>query len=320
MKKYILLLAIIAFNSVLFAFTKDELMELPYKKTEFYGGTFSSELFDKVRDLEGNPADFIASFDDCDSYKNHELTEDERNLFLEYFLYLPEKIQTCVLDNVYAIYFIDGMEYGGLTDFIFDKNQGKKYCVLYLNSNTLHTDLNTWLEFRDNTIFTETDELNKVRTQCSDDYKAFLHVLTHEAVHVYDYIYEVTPYMDFFDNQGKTDSVFYQYWRDKYHPVKKYDNKLLSRFSYYHFGNQINIKEAKNLIKYLSTTPFSTLYGAKNFQDDFAETFTFYWFKKRFNLNYKIEYISNGKVKAVYSLEDNSNVHVWDSLCQDIAQ
>ena len=106
MKKYILLLAIIAFNSVLFAFTKDELMELPYKKTEFYGGTFSSELFDKVRDLEGNPADFIASFDDCDSYKNHELTEDEKNLFFEYFLYLPEKIQTCVLDNVYAIYFI----------------------------------------------------------------------------------------------------------------------------------------------------------------------------------------------------------------------
>ena len=318
MKKNLLVLVIFAFSSVLFAFSKDELLELSYKQTQFYGGTFSRELFDKVRVLEGNAAKFIADFDNYDSYKNHELTEEEKNLFLEYFQYLPEKIQTCFLDNVYAIYFIDGMWYGGLTDLIFDNNQ-KKYCVLFLNSDAFHTDLNSWLEYRDNTIFTQTDEQNRIKVQCSSEYKAFLHVLTHEAAHVYDYINEITPYMDFFDNQEKSDSVYYQYWQDKYHPVKKYDNKLLSRFSYYYFGNQIALKNAKNLIDYLSTTPFSTLYGAKNFQDDFAETFTFYVFKKKFNINYKIEYISKGKIKASYNLEDNANVRVWDSLCQELA-
>jgi len=45
---------------------------------------------------------------------------------------------------------------------------------------------------------------------------------------------------------------------------------------------------------------------------------TFYIFKKKLNLNYKIEYISNGKTKASYSLEENPNIHVWDSLCQNI--
>ena len=43
-----------------------------------------------------------------------------------------------------------------------------------------------------------------------------------------------------------------------------------------------------------------------------------YIFKKKLNLNYKIEYISNGKTKASYSLEENPNIHVWNSLCQNI--
>lgn len=317
MKKTVLMLVMLALGVSLFAYTKDEIMELPYKQTEFYGGTFSRELFDKVRVFEGKPAEFIAYYDNCDSYENHELTEYEKNLFLEYFLYLPEKIRDCMLDNVYAIYFVDGMWYGGMTDFIFDKDK-RKYCVLYLNSSTFHTDLNTWLEYRDNSIFAKTDESNRIRVQSSGDYQAFLHVLTHEAVHVYDYINEITPYMDAFDAQKKTDSVFYKYWNDKNHPVKKYNNKLLSKFGYYNFGKQINVKEAKKLVEYLSTTPFSTLYGAKNFQDDFAETLTFYFFKKKFNINYKIECVSKGKVTAVYSLDENTNVQVWDSLCRSL--
>lgn len=317
MKKKFLIFVILLLYSVLFAYTKDELIKLPAKQTDFYEGPFSRELFEKVRALQGNPAEYIAVFDDCYTYKNHELTAEEKKLFQEYFSYLPPKLQACFLDKVYAIYFIDGMVYGGLTDFIFDENQNK-YCVMYLNSNTFHIDLDSWLTYRDNTIFTKTDELNRVKVQCSDKYKGFLHVLTHEAVHVYDYINEITPYMDFFDGQEKSESEFYKYWKDKTHPIKKYNHQLLSKFSYYYFGNQIPLKKAKNLINYLSTTPFSTLYGAKNFQDDFAETLTFYIFKKKLNLNYKIEYISNGKTKASYSLEENPNIHVWDSLCQNI--
>ena len=71
MKKILLMIVMVAVSTALFAYTKDEVMELPYKQTEFYGGTFSRELFDKVRILEGNSGDFIASYDNCYSYKNH---------------------------------------------------------------------------------------------------------------------------------------------------------------------------------------------------------------------------------------------------------
>lgn len=326
LKKFILSFLILLSSNLLFAYTKAELMELPFKKIEFYGGNFSSDVLEKVRAFEGNPAEYLINFD-YDSlsysseieinYSNHELTETEKSLLFEYFSYLPPKMQSCFKENVYAIYFIDGMWYGGLTDFIFDENQ-KIYCVMYLNADVFKETLSDWFEKRDNTIFTQTDENNKVKTECSDDYKGLLHVLLHETAHVYDYVNQITPYMDFFDGQKKSDSVYYNFWANKYQPVKKYNHKDLSAFSYYYFGNQIPLKNAKGLINYLSKTPFSTLYGAKNFQDDFAETVTFYYLKKVFGINYKITYIENGVEKATYDLAKNKNTHVWDSLCKDL--
>jgi len=316
-KKVILAFILILSSYFLSALTVAEMKDLPSKKTQFYGGTFSNNLFEKIRVLEGNAADYIADFDEYYEYKNHILSDDEKELFSEYFSYLPQKIQDCFLDNVYSIYFVEGMWYGGLTNFIYNENQ-KMYCILYLNPDTFHINLTEWLEKRDNTIFIQTDDKNKIKTECSDTYMSFLHVLTHEAAHVYDYINNITPYMDYFDGEEKSDSVFYQNWATRFRPVEKYRNDDLSKFSYYYFGNQIELDKAEKLIKYLNKTPFSTLYGAKNYLDDFAETVTFYWFKKKFNINYKMTYIKNGKEKAVYNLNQSKNVHFWDDLCKQL--
>lgn len=342
MKKFIFIILFFFTSNLLFAYTKSELIELPSKKTTFYGENFYSDVLEKIRIFEGAPADYLISFDydsilyspevngnvtnlfeSCKNhnislnYSNHNLTETEKSLLLEYFSYLPPKMQSCFKEKVYAVYFIDGMWYGGLTDFIFDENQ-KMYCVMYLNADIFYKTLSDWLEQRDNTIFIQTDENNKIKTECSDDYKALLHVLLHETAHVYDYVNQITPYMDFFDGQEKSDSVYYNFWASKSQPVKKYNHKDLSAFSYYYFGNQIPLKKAKGLINYLSKTPFSTLYGAKNFQDDFAETVTFYYLKKAFGINYKITYIEKDVEKATYDLAANQNTQVWDSLCKDL--
>ena len=60
MKKKFLIFVILLLYSILFAYTKDELIKLPAKQTDFYGGSFSRELFEKVRALQGNPAEYIA--------------------------------------------------------------------------------------------------------------------------------------------------------------------------------------------------------------------------------------------------------------------
>lgn len=122
MKKSTLLLsALFLITSFCSALTKEEFQKLPYKQTSWYGGTFSSELLEKIRTFEGNPSEFLKELDNYDGYQNHKLTEEEKKLFLEYFSYLPQKLQQAVTENVYAIYFVDGMWYGALTDIILMK-------------------------------------------------------------------------------------------------------------------------------------------------------------------------------------------------------
>ena len=317
MKRRFLVFFLMLVCSRLFCFTLDELKKYPYEQTSYYEGSFSYELLDKVRVLEGNAKKFLSDYDNYYEYKNHVLTENEKTFFTEYFSCLPEKFKTCFLENVYAVYFVEGMSYGGLTNFIFDEDQ-RMYCTVFFNIDTFKYNLDEWLEIRDNSIFTKTDEKNRIKVECSKEWKAFLHVLTHESAHVYDYINNVTPYADSFDGNPKSDSAYYKYWRDKSHPVKEFDNSLLSKFSYYNFGKRISFSKANDLINYISKTPFSTIYGAKNWQDDFAETVTFYYFQKAFGLDYKITCIKKGKTLSTYSLKQNANVHVWDSLCKEL--
>ena len=319
MKKSLFVFVLSFFSPLLFSLSFDEVKALPSKKTDFYGGSFSHNLLEKVRPLEGNAKQFISDYDNYYEYKNHELTPQEKDFFTVYFSYLPKKFQDCFLDHVYAIYFVEGMWYGGLTDFIYDENQNT-YCIVYFNIDTFYYVLDDWLELRDNSIFKKTDDNNKIKVECSKEWRAFLHALIHESAHVYDYVNKVTPYLESFDGSLKTNNVYYQYWQTKVQPVNKYNNKLLSQFSYYYFGKQISFSKAKPLVEYLSTTPFSTLYGAKNFMDDFAETITFYYLKNSFNLDYKITCIEKGKVKASYSLSSNKNVSVWNELCKQVTE
>ena len=130
MKRRFLVFFLMLVCSRLFCFTLDELKKYPYEQTSYYGGSFSYELLDKVRVLEGNAKQFLSDYDNYSGYKNHVLTENEKTFFTEYFSCLPEKFKTCFLENVYAVYFVEGMSYGGLTNFIFDEDQ-RMYCTVF---------------------------------------------------------------------------------------------------------------------------------------------------------------------------------------------
>lgn len=292
-------------------------MKWESKSTAFYGGRFHENVLNKVRVFEGKPKNFLMEFDECNSYKNHQLTQEEEILFLEYFSYMPETFQKCFKEDVFAIYFVEGMWYGALTDFIFDET-GRMYCTIFFNIDLFNKTLTEWFEHRDNTIFKKTDEKNMLKVECSTEYKALLHTLIHETAHVYDYTRQMTPYCDSMEEEGKTESEYFSVWKDMQHPLKKYDSPLLSEFSFYYFGKQIPYSKGKKLIKYLSTTPFSSLYGAKNWMDDFAETVTLYYLKKAFGINYKVTYVSNGKEIGSYSYEENKNVQMWNFMCRII--
>ena len=99
MKRRFLVFFLMLVCSRLFCFTLDELKKYPYEQTSYYGGSFSYELLDKVRVLEGNAKKFLSDYDNYYEYKNHVLTENEKTFFTEYFSHLPEKFKTCFLEN-----------------------------------------------------------------------------------------------------------------------------------------------------------------------------------------------------------------------------
>lgn len=318
MKKLIQFILVTVFvTAMTWANSVEDFLKVPAKTTAYYGGSFSPVLMEKVRDFSGNAAVYLKAFDNFDGYTNHTLTDEEKNLFEEYFSYLPEKLQQAVSKNVYAIYFVDGMWYGAMTDFIFDENKCT-YCTMFLNPDIFHHSLDEWLTYRDNTIFKDVDDKNKIIVESDSKQLAFMQTFFHEAVHVYDYINHVTPYQ--FDPSLPYDSknLFFSAWKNMQEPVKKYQNKKFEKTAFYEYGTKIPVKNGKEILEYLGNTPFCTLYAATNWMDDLAEEVTFYYLNKKFGINYKVTYIKNGKIEATYSYVENQKSKLYDSLCKEI--
>lgn len=233
---------------------------------------------EKIQTFEGPVQIFLEVYDETSVYKNHVLTAEEEALFQEYFSYLPDYLQQSILDNVLAIYFIDGMCYGGLTDWCFNENGDGRYCILYFNMETFHTTLSNWLEKRENTLFNNEDDENRFVVECSDEYMGFLQCFIHEAVHVYDYINLISE-----TKLEKYEPEFAKIWKNQTQTQPKYSSPILSKIAFYGFGDQTS---------------------AKNVFDNYAEEITMPYLYNQFGINYKVKYLKNGKVAAEYNLAE----------------
>lgn len=274
-------------------------LQSPNKFYDFYNAKFSPNLMEKIHTFEGPVQIFLEGYDETSGYKNHVLTAEEEALFQEYFSYLPDYLQQSILDNVLAIYFIDGMCYGGLTDWCFNENGDGRYCILYFNMETFHTTLSNWLEKRENTLFNNEDDENRFVVECSDEYMGFLQCFIHEAVHVYDYINLISE-----TKLEEKKSEFVEIWKSQTQTQPKYSSPILSKIAFYGFGDQTSVKNGKKLLDYLSKSPFVTFYSAKNVFDNYAEEITMPYLYNQFGINYKVKYLKNGKVAAEYNLAE----------------
>ncbi len=297
-------------------FSLEQIKALPEKKTSFFRSSLSTDINDKIQNTPFNVIAYLCSMDNTTTYKNYVLSDSEKHLFIEYYSYLPEAFKKQIQEKVLAVYFIDGFSFGGMADYTFDE-KGEMFSVLYINAKVLRVSLSEWLTERDNSPF-ESSISKAVEVSCSSTYKGLLHVLIHEACHIYDYYNHSTPYTEVsLQESGVGKTPFVNVWDDYYQPVSKYVNKNISKISFYGFGKKIKITEAGRLIDYLNKSPFSSLYGAKNWADDFAETFTYYYLKKYFNLEYKVCYKEKGTVKKTYIPTNNPlviNRYIFNSI------
>lgn len=278
--------------------------QLLEKNASFYGSAFSPDIVDKLKAAPAAVIQYLCKMDNVTNYKNHELTQGERDLFLEYYSFLPEMFQMQISEKVVAIYIIDGFPFGGMADYAFDE-KGEMYSVLYINAKVFTVSLSEWLTERDNSPFDKNTNKSIV-VDCGAGYKGLLHTLVHEACHIYDYYNHATPYAEpHLKGSGTSRTQFVAVWDDYFTPVKAYRNRDVQRVNYWGFGKKTTIDTEKKLIDYLNKSPFSSVYGAKNWADDYAETYTYYFLKEKFNIEYKIMYQEMGVTKKTYIPTNN---------------
>jgi hypothetical protein len=254
--------------------------------------------------------DGINQMDSTDTYSGYELTKIEKNTFMEYYNLLPEKYKGIINNKVFAIYFINGFKGAGMTDCVFDKNNNA-YIILYLNRELLDKTISEWIEYRDNSPFTNNANIN-IEVNFNKNYLALLFGLLHETSHIYDFYYNITPYTDpFLMNIYKIEysKPFIQDIWDDFRKQKVIYNIFSDyEISFYDLGNKLDKELSIELYKKLVNSPFSSLYGCTSWAEDFSEAFTYFYLNKYFGIKYEVKIYKDNELNVIYCPNDNSLV------------
>jgi len=288
----------------------DKLKSIPAHQLLTHSSLLSAELSYRIKAASPVIIDYLNKMDSTDRYKNYKLNDKEKVMFTRYFNMLPSEYKKIISTKVAAIYFIENFSGGGMSDTVFD-SEGNLYIALYFNSRVLHRNLKEWIEERDNSMFL--DDLKNVQLKINTDkkYPALLHTMVHEASHIYDFYYHITPYVDpdLKDRSVYKRSKFTsEVWDDYYKPVIKYRYPGSLKLSFYGLGKPVSKSEAVAIYRKINTTPFSSVYGSTSWAEDFAETFTWYYLYKKFGIKYSVIVSVDGIDKVIFTPSGNPPV------------
>lgn len=285
-----------------------EIRNIPAKKIESHSVNLDKQFKDRIACPPQVILQYLREMDSTDKYEQYFVSDAEKELLAEYFRLLPDFYSDILEKKVVAIYPVKNFTGGGMADYLFDE-KGEMYVVLYFNPEIFHMSLKEWIRYRDNSAFADDGSGVSIEADVNGGFKGLLHTLVHEASHIYDYYYHVTPYvepelMSYNRGQGITEFTA-GIWKDHSVPLEKYDFKGRNSLYPYGFGRPVNISESVELYRSLNQGPFSSLFGSKNWSEDFAELFTWYYLHKKLKINYTVKIIKNGETIIKYTPLNN---------------
>ena len=261
-------------------FTKDIDLSVPLEK--------------RIQTAQADVISWLISFGLSDNYRPYMPQAEEKRLFAGYAQLLPDKFRQTMKEKVIAIFFIENFEGGGMTMHDFDRN-GNMYMVLFFNPEILRRTLSEWINLRENSYFEDAPGVT-VAAECSGNYYALLHTLTHEASHVYDFYHHATPFTEpELQSKGAplktdfTDTV----WEAHSRPLEDYDFPHRGELFAWGLGPVQSKSLAMDIYRSLLKTPFASLYGAQNWAEDFAETFTWFYLERYLGVTYRFSVKKN---------------------------
>jgi len=292
------------------------LTQLPIiKKFGYYKFDKSVRLTSRVISARLELLNYLNALDETDIYTNYTPTDFEIQIIDRSFAKLPDYYKKILDDKLIAIYFIKNFTGSGYTEYVIGEDN-KVYLIMIINPDVFNYNISEWLTIKENTCFDRDDFNWKISIDCGSEYSGFLYILLHEASHILDYTQNFTPYVEEdmtkipgfrLSNKKFTDNI----WLNYNTPRKPFDFNERTNISFYGLSGapKIKISDALQIYEQLQAGIFVSLYGSKNWAEDFAEYATFYYLTQSLKQPYKINIIKNNL--TIKSIEPFNNPEIW---------
>ncbi len=269
--------------------------ETPAKKLQSYHFDPSSPLSARIKPAPDFVIAFWSQTDKATDYASYTPTDAEKGMIGGYLSKLPRHFKDVLQQRLVAVYFIENLLGSGVTDYVLDDRENV-YVVMLFNPAALKTDISTWMTFRENSIFIGDDPAVQIKINCGTQYSGFLYSLVHESAHAVDYAKLYTPYPEkqikTIKQIKKTRTPFTEdVWIDMHTPRASYDFNARNSLTFYGAdgGPKTSIRDAPQIYKQLSETPFVSLYGSTSWAEDFADFVMFYHLTQVLKQPYEIQ-------------------------------
>jgi hypothetical protein len=277
----------------------EQMLAQPSKHFENYRFDPASNVTERIYEVPEFIIKPLRVHDRRKDYTPYTPTNGELMLLAAYLDLLPPVNQQLIQERVVAIFFVNNLLGGGMTDWVLDV-EGKPYFYILINSNALKESLATFLTKKELTCFKINDPSIKIAVDSGSKFRGLLYVLMHESVHVVDYVRGLTPYPDpwfgrAMGKSGNPTEFTKGFWRTYRETVTPYDPRITEDVTFYSLdgGPKLNITEAPSIYDRLSTMPYISLYATLSWAEDLADTVTFYHLTKRLELPYRIHLFRN---------------------------
>ena len=204
-------------------------------------------------------------------------------------------------ERLLAVYFIDGLYVGGGTHWVLDKG-GEVYAYMTINRRAFDLSNSDFLTLKERTVFSREPSKYSIEIDVGGHKKCLLYILTHESVHLVDFVAGITPYAEevlhkIKGGELRTTSFTEGVWWQFDQPERKYRFKQLSQLEFYRKDARggIPMSDSKRIYEALEKTPFASLYSMTNWSEDLAEAITMWHLSEKLGLSYSIRVKKDGE-------------------------
>lgn len=245
-----------------------------HKRLSTYDFDASRPLVERVAPMPERVLALWRETDASPGYANYALTPSERAEFAAAVDALPPRLKEVLRERLIAFYFISGLMGNGLTEWVLDERQ-RTHFYIGINPSAFGKTLSQLLSDRERSVFRG---MAAVAVDAGPGGSGIIYTVAHEAAHAFDYAAGLTRFTEPVHARvlGRSLEGGWDVWRAYDAPLLPFDFPARRRLRFYGFAPpELEAWEAPEVCRQLAASPFSSLYGTRNWADDAAELFLF---------------------------------------------